>query len=210
MLKNKSEISIREELDVIICPKKGKIAPNERENNIFIFTLALVFALLLFFVGYVPVRGTSMLPTIKERGDSVIVIKHLIVPDYTDMVIVDNSKRMDGTRPIQESEHDLLIKRVVAKGGDTVSLLPCTVEGRENEVVLTVNGVIVDEPYIEKMIVGKMTKIQEEITVPEGYVYVLGDNRKVSLDSRAFGPVKVELIDGVVAMGVGSGGIRLY
>ena len=75
---------------------------------------------------------------------------------------------------------------------------------------MKVNGVIVDEPYIDKMVVGKMTKLQDEIVVPEGCVYVLGDNRKVSLDSRAFGPVKLDLIDGVVAMAIGSGGIRLF
>ena len=210
MLKNKSDISIRERLDEVICPKKGQIPPTEKENNIFIVVLVLVFSLLILFVGYVPVKGTSMLPTIEAKGDGVIIIKYLINPDYGDMVIINNSQNKYGERPIDSSMHDLLIKRVVAKGGDTVSLLPCEEAGRENEVVLMVNGQIVEEPYIDKMIVGKMTKLQEETIIPDGYVYVLGDNRRDSLDSRAFGPIKLKMIDGVVAMGVGSGGFRLF
>lgn len=192
-------------MDAIICPKIGKIAPTESENNLFIVVLAFVFALLLLFVGYVPVKGSSMLPTIRESGDNVIIVKHLITPDYGDIVIVNNSAHtLDG------SGHELLIKRVVAKAGDRVSLERLDVLGRENEIVLKVNGEIVDEPYIDKMIFGKVNKLQEEIVVPENSVYVLGDNRKVSLDSRSFGPVSLDMIDGVAVLAFGSGGFRLY
>lgn len=192
-------------MDVIICPRKGKIAPTERENNLFIVVLALVFALVFIFLGYVPVKGASMLPTIKESGDGVIIVKHLITPDYGDIVILNND-----AHSLQGSTHELLIKRVVAKAGDRVSMLPCDIDGREDEVVLRVNGEIIYEPYTEKMLVGKVNKLQEEIVVPEGHVYVLGDNRKVSLDSRSFGPVRLDMIDGVALIAIGSGGFRLY
>ncbi len=78
-----------------------------------------------------------------------------------------------------------LIKRVVAVGGDTVQ----TVDGR-----LVRNGEPVDEPYLAPG--STTTGIEQPVTIPDGQVWVMGDNRNNSSDSRVFGPVAETTIVG--------------
>jgi signal peptidase I len=78
-----------------------------------------------------------------------------------------------------------LIKRVVAVGGDTVQ----TVDGR-----LVRNGEPVDEPYLAPG--STTTGIEQPVTIPDGQVWVMGDNRNNSSDSRVFGPVAEATIVG--------------
>ncbi len=202
MLESKSGFKRRNEYESVIFPKIGKYTSAEKESFCSAFVVILVFVLLIAFIGYVPVEGSSMMPTINAQGDGAVIVRGLITPDYGDIVIVNNRDRgLDG------AFHQLLIKRVVAKGGDTVSLLPSDVRGEEHLLVLRVNGKVVDEPYVKEMLIG-ITRAQEEITVPEGHYFVLGDNRPVSGDSRGFGPVPSDRIEGVVVWLVGSGGFR--
>ena len=77
-----------------------------------------------------------------------------------------------------------LIKRVIALPGETVSAK----DGK-----LLVNGEALDEPYLQP---GTQTIMDESVTVPKGYVWVMGDNRSQSRDSRFFGPIKQSLIIG--------------
>lgn len=78
---------------------------------------------------------------------------------------------------------DRLIKRVIAVGGDKIKI--------KNGKVY-VNGKLLKEPYLKNS--GLDDDIEE--VVPEGYVYVMGDNRLVSKDSRSFGPIRVKKIEG--------------
>ena len=71
------------------------------------------------------------------------------------------------------TEH--LVKRVMAVGGDVITC--CDVEGR-----LLVNGVAIDEPYIRDG--ANPSDIEFSVTVPDGYLWVMGDNRGNSTDSR--------------------------
>ena len=77
-----------------------------------------------------------------------------------------------------------LIKRVIATGGQTVDLVDGSV---------SVDGVVLDEPYATGYSVPLKTvdgvQISYPYTVPEGCVWVMGDNREHSLDSRYFGPI---------------------
>lgn len=77
-----------------------------------------------------------------------------------------------------------LIKRVVAVGGDTI-------EGRDGQVY--VNGERIDEPYLVE---GTPTDNLEREEIPEGWVFVMGDNRTNSEDSRVFGPIDEDTIVG--------------
>ena len=120
-------------------------------------------------------------------GDRVLVSKlsyRLGSVDRGDVIVFDNPSPQQG-QPAQ------LIKRVVAVGGDTVAAR----DGR-----LVVNDEVQDEPWVKVDASGApaATTMQgacgryrpdEEIVVPDGHVFVLGDNRGQSLDGRCFGPV---------------------
>ncbi len=80
-----------------------------------------------------------------------------------------------------------LVKRVVATGGQTVDLF----DGR-----VAVDGVALDEPYLAPGTTTRPETATDHWEVPAGSVFVLGDNRGVSVDSRTFGPVPVSSLVG--------------
>lgn len=89
-----------------------------------------------------------------------------------------------------------LIKRVIATGGQTVDL----VDG-----AVYVDGEMLDEPYTqgkpsEPLKTAYGVEISYPYTVPEGYVWVMGDNRTSSADSRYFGPIPVLSVSGRAAL----------
>ena len=90
----------------------------------------------------------------------------------------------------------ILIKRVVAVGGQTVDL----VDG-----VVVVDGVALDEPYTNGRVSNPLTpaygtSITYPFTVPAGSLWVMGDNRTNSQDSRYFGPIKSSSVTGKAAL----------
>ena len=145
--------------------------------------VALAVALLLrtFVFEVYEVPTGSMLETIQE-GDRLVgekITYRYSEPKQGDIVTFSNPDGSDTT----------LIKRVIATGGQTVNL----VDG-----VVYVDGVALDEPYtlgkasypLDYSLTG--VTMSYPYTVPEGSVWVMGDNRTNSLDSRYFGAVSVD------------------
>lgn len=129
------------------------------------------------------IPSPSMTPTL-EVGDRVLVNKlsyraHGV--HRGDLVVFERPPQASsGT----EGEIKDLIKRVVAVGGDTV-------EGYDGQVY--VNGERIDEPYLAP---GTPTDNLPRQEIPEDHVFVMGDNRQNSEDSRVFGPVAEDTIVG--------------
>lgn len=145
---------------------------------VVIVAAAFAIALLVqaFLVKPFTIHQVSMRPTLEE-GDRVLINRlsyHFRDPERGDVIIFHS--------PMVEGED--LVKRVVGVPGDRVAVKAGD---------LWVNGVAQDEPYLlEEDFAGEYP----EMVVPEGMVFVMGDNRDESGDSRFFGPVDTEAIMG--------------
>ena len=83
------------------------------------------------------------------------------------------------------------IKRIIGVAGDHIEI-------KENKVYL--NGQALEEPYIDEGVKINLGSygVYSDVVIPEGYVFVMGDNREHSTDSRCFGCVPVSKIEGKV------------
>lgn len=176
-----------EEYNITLNEDKSVKAKKARDNKMNVFEVfqaiisALVVITFIFTFAFrvVNVDGSSMKPTLQNK-DKVVVSTVGYEAQRGDIVVISST---DGLKkPI--------VKRIVAIGGDTVDINFTT-------GVVTVNGT--EEEYTNEL-TSQQFDIAFPITVPEGTVFVLGDNRSVSLDSRStrVGCVDERLIVGKV------------
>ena len=146
--------------------KKNKAAFSAYEwaENI-LFSVAVVMLLFTFVVKTYIVDGSSMVPTLLS-GDRVFAQSLFYTPAQGDVVIIDNNNSL----------REPLVKRVVATAGQTVDFDPAT-------GVVLVDGAVFDAPIATTADNLRGDQVYP-LTVPEGFIFVMGDNRGASLDSR--------------------------
>ncbi len=147
-------------------------------ETVLLVVLALVLAqgIKAFLVQPFVIPSGSMIPTIQER-DRILAekVSYRFVrdPERLDVVVFEN--------PTGDPAAPILIKRLIAVGGQTIDL---------REGVVYIDDVALDEPYTHGLPSEPQNpQITYPFTIPAGYYWMMGDNRTNSGDSRQFGPV---------------------
>ena len=153
------------------------------KNTIYslITVAAMAVLVAVFIMPVLQIYGQSMTPTLSE-GNIVLSLK--------------GSKFETGDIVAFYYNNKILVKRVIARSGEWVDI--------DNRGNVFVNGTQLDEPYITDKSIGDECDIIFPYQVPESRVFVMGDHRSVSLDSRntAIGCVAEEVIVGKIVFKV--------
>ena len=144
-----------------------------------IFALAVLVIVFVFFVRAVAVDGISMEPTL-QGGDRLLVQSIGYTPQRGDVVVIDGY--INYGKP--------LVKRVIGLPGDRVTVI----NGE-----LFINNKHYREKYVVKKNKANYDKLNWTIKVPKNEIFVLGDNRDISKDSRIVGCFKQSAINAVKA-----------
>lgn len=146
-------------------------------DSIVIAGVAALFIIhFLFRTFYIP--SGSMIPTLKVNDYILVnqIVYRFNKPERGDIVVFKPP-------PEAEAEGKEFIKRIIAKGGDVISV-------KDQKVY--VNGEPVDEPYVKY----KPDYYLAPVTIPPGHFFVMGDNRPSSADSHIWGPISEEDVIG--------------
>lgn len=169
--KDKSELTFKDKLYINIYDIV----------SVLVVAVVTIMVLFTFVFRIVFVDGGSMLPTLHD-GDMLVVSAYDSEPEYGQVVIITQDNSFGNP----------IVKRIIATENQTVDI-----DFSKGEVF--VDGVLLNEPYINNLTTNP-EDMTGPVTVPEGHVFVMGDNRQGSTDSRSnmIGLIREEYILGVV------------
>lgn len=180
--------------DESVSEDKRRAGLRQIREWVFVIVVAVVIATLLrtFVVQQFYIAGPSMETTL-YGNDRVLVNKlayRFREPSRGDVIVFDRVTTNGDT-----VQHDDLIKRVIGLPGERLEVRDC---------VVFVDGVAIDEPWLSADMTDTTydpgtrcgTANVEPVTLGDDEVFLIGDNRPMSFDSRMFGPIDVDLIVG--------------
>lgn len=148
--------------------------------------IVLSFGIRTYVFAKTVVDGPSMMPTLENNDNNFVEKISLLTSTFKQgQIIIFDS---------ENSKHDTFVKRVIGVPGDEVEIT----KGK-----VYVNGEELNEPYLKANTItkgGPFLKVNQKLKIEKGFVFVLGDNREVSDDSRYFGPIKISQIQGHVIL----------
>jgi signal peptidase I len=156
-----------------------------KKIKLYVIYVLIIFGLAFILQSYVfsraVVTGPSMKPTFNNK-DVIFVEKISTETGHINRgeIIVFNSHRENNSN---------YIKRVIGIAGDKIEI-------KNSKVYL--NGKLLSESYLSKGTATEPYSVNTKITIPKGYIFVLGDNRGNSTDSRMLGPIRVKDVKGHV------------
>ncbi|WP_027622917.1 signal peptidase I [Clostridium lundense] len=153
----------------------------------YAFSIAMALVIALAFRSYVFARanvdGPSMQPTLQNK-DNIFMEKittNLKNFNRGEIIVFDSKNK----------NHDYYVKRIIGLAGDKVEI-------KDGHVYL--NDILLEEDYLDPNAITEPITDKTQYIVPEGQVFVLGDNRTNSTDSRMLGPINVSDIKGHVIL----------
>lgn len=173
-------------LDTNNMPVFPVLKVKERKGWILYVVFGAILAIVIIFrmvYSISIVSGPSMMPTLQDKNITLIHNDEKV--KRFDIVVLN--ERLSDNGPSKK-----IVKRVIGFGGDVV-----TVIGGQ----LYINNKKYDEPYLQDKYIKNFKNVDWTIVVPKGRIFVLGDNRDVSKDSRTVGSFELSAVVGVKILG---------